>query len=157
MDEGGSRWKSCAGTPHCQSVFGCSLIPGAGVHSHTCRLCSDAGFMRSIWRSYEASADDTDAGGGSARFSRSSSPHPSACSPRPRVPPFSASPRRCRASSSHERHAPHSSSQSLDSPASATVFNVVGMTGAEAGLSVQRAVMKVQWCALRHHASRETH
>jgi hypothetical protein len=48
---------------------------------------------------------------------------------------------------------PYSHSHSLDSvaemvatAASATVSNVVGMIGTEAGLSVQTAAMKVQWC-----------
>ena len=50
---------------------------------------------------------------------------------------------------------PYSHSHSLDSvaemvatAASATVSNVVGMTGTEAGLSVQNAGMEVQWYAL---------
>jgi len=50
---------------------------------------------------------------------------------------------------------PHGHGHSLDSvagmvatAASATVSNVVGMIGTEAGLSVQSAAMKVQWCVL---------
>ena len=40
----------------------------------------------------------------------------------------------------------NSITEMVSTAASATVSNVVGMIGTEAGLSVQTAVMEVQWC-----------
>jgi hypothetical protein len=60
----------------------------------TCRLCSDGGFMRSVWQRYDALATDGDTGSASsAASSPSSYPRSSAWSPH--VPPCSASLRRC--------------------------------------------------------------
>jgi len=46
----------------------------------------------------------------------------------------------------HSHHGLDSITEMVATDASATVSNVVGMIGTEAGLSVQIAARKVQWC-----------
>ncbi len=46
----------------------------------------------------------------------------------------------------HSHHSLDTVAEMVATAASATVSNVVGMMGTEAGLSVQTAAMKVQWC-----------
>jgi hypothetical protein len=49
----------------------------------------------------------------------------------------------------HNHHSVDSVAEMVATAASATMSNVVGMIGTEAGLSVQTASMKVQWCVSR--------
>ncbi len=117
--------------------------------------------MRGIWQSYDASAGDIDTGGsGSARvFTHLISALKRLVTSRPAL--LGVSTQMHGVGVPANDTLPHSNSHSLDSvagmvatAASATVSNVVGMIGTEAGLSVQSAAMKVQWCAFRHHSSR---
>ena len=52
----------------------------------------------------------------------------------------------------HSHHSLDSVVEIVVTAASATVSNVIGMIGTEAGLSVQTAAMKVQWCISRIYA-----
>jgi hypothetical protein len=119
----------------------------------TCRLCSDAEFMRSVWQRYDALATNGDTGSASSArvFLLLISPS-SAWSPH--VPPCSASLRRCtvwvylRATLNRTLMATTACTASRRwwRRTSATVLNVVGMIGTEAGHGVETAAMKVQWC-----------
>ena len=118
------------------------------------RLCSDAEYMRSVWMNYDASVGDVDTGGsGSARvFTLLISALKRLVTSRPALLGISTQMQGVGVPMNDTL--PHPSSHSLDSvaemvatAASATMSNVVGMIGAEAGLSVQSAAMKVQWCA----------
>jgi hypothetical protein len=116
--------------------------------------------MRGVWESYDASAGEVEAGGsGSARvFTLLISSLKRLVTSRPALLGISTQMQGVGVPVNDTL--PHSGSHSLDSvagmvatAASATVSNVVGMMGTEAGLSVQSAAMKVQWYALRHDAS----
>jgi hypothetical protein len=122
------------------------------TYTYTCSLCSDAGFMRRIWESHDASAGEVETGGsGSARvFTLLISSLKRLVTSRPALLGVSVQMQGVGVPANDTL--PHSSSHSLDSvagmvatAASATVSNVVGMMGTEAGLSVQSAAMKVQW------------
>lgn len=128
------------------------------VPPHTCRLCSDAEFMRSVWQRYDASVVDGDTSGGcGARvFTLLISALQRLVTSRPSLLGVSAQMQGVGVPASDTL--PHLHSHSLDSvagmmatAASATVSNVVGMMGAEAGLSVQTAAMKVQWWVPSFH------
>lgn len=144
------------------------LIPSSTqAHScalHTCSLCSDAEFMRRIWQSYDASVGDVDTGGSSSArvFTLLISALKRLVTSRPAL--LGVSTQMQGVGVPANDMLPHSSSHGLDSvagmvatAASATVSNVVGMMGTEAGLSVQSAAMKVQWYALRNHANYMPH
>ena len=127
---------------------------------NACSLCSDAEFMRGVWQSYDASAGEVEAGGsGSARvFTLLISSLKRLVTSRPAL--LGVSTQMQGVGVPVNDTLPHSSSHSLDSvagmvatAASATVSNVVGMMGTEAGLSVQSAAMKVQWWVLLHRSS----
>ena len=70
----------------------------------------------------------------------------------PDVTSCSASLRRCtvwvylRATFNRTHHSHHCVAEMVATAASATVSNIVRMTNTEAGLSVQTAEIKVQWC-----------
>ena len=130
----------------CSRVF---LVP---VLTRTCRLCSDAEFMRSVWQRYDAFYADGDTGSaGCARvFTLLISSLQRLVTSRPSLLGVSTQMQGVGIPSSDTL--PHLHSHSLDSvagmvatAASATMSNVVGMIGTEAGLSVQTAAMKVQW------------
>ncbi|KAF8260132.1 hypothetical protein EI94DRAFT_1749458 [Lactarius quietus] len=94
-------------------------------------LCSDAEFMRRVWENYDASVSEVDNGGsGSARvFTLLISALKRLVTSRPALLGVST-----------QMHGVGM----VATAASATVSNVVGMIGTEAGLSVQSAAMKVQ-------------
>ncbi|KAH9049809.1 hypothetical protein EDB83DRAFT_2553433 [Lactarius deliciosus] len=122
----------------------------AAFLSLTCELCSDVEFMRGVWQSYDASAGD--GGSGNARIFTYLIPGSALTgkrlvTSRPALLGVSAQMQGVGVPTNDTL--PHSSR--LDSvagmvatAASATMSNVVGMIGAEAGLSVQSAAMKVQ-------------
>ncbi|KAI9435094.1 hypothetical protein H4582DRAFT_1817945 [Lactarius indigo] len=113
-------------------------------------LCSDAEFMRGVWQSYDASASDVDAGGsGSARvFTYLISALKRLVTSRPALLGVSAQMQGVGVPTNdtlpHSSHSLDSVAGMVATAASATMSNVVGMIGAEAGLSVQSAAMKVQ-------------
>ena len=121
------------------------------MHIHTCGLCSDAKFVCSVWQRYDALTTD-----GAAPLAHVSLPSlylpSSAWSPH--APSYTASLRRCgvgvpESDSQSHLYSHHSSdciAEMVMRAASATVSNIVGMIGTEAGLGVQTARMKVQWC-----------
>ena len=118
-------------------------------------LCGDAEFMRSIWQRYDASATDSDTGitSGACVFTLFVATLHRLVTSRPSLLGVSAQMQVVGVPASDSL--PYSHSHSLDTvaemvatAASATVSNVVGMMGTEAGLSVQSAAMKVQWCVL---------
>jgi len=119
---------------------------------HALRLCGDAEFMRSIWQRYDASAidGDTSSASGARVFTLFISTLQRLVTSRPSLLGVSAQMQGVGVPPSDSLSYSHS--HSLDSvagmvaTASATVSNVVGMIGTEAGLSVQTAAMKVQWC-----------
>jgi hypothetical protein len=109
--------------------------------------------MRSIWQRYDASETDGDTGSASGArvFTLFISTLQRLVTSRPSLLGVSAQMQGLGVPSSDSLSYSHS--HSLDSvaemvatAASATVSNVVGMIGTEAGLSVQTAAMKVQWC-----------
>ena len=115
--------------------------------------------MRGVWESYDASAGEVEAGGSSSArvFTLLISSLKRLVTSRPALLGVST---QMQGVGVPVNDLPHSSSHSLDSvagmvatAASATVSNVVGMMGTEAGLSVQGAAMKVQWWALLHRSS----
>ena len=120
-----------------------------------CRLCGDADFIRSIWQRYDALAvgGDTSSASGTRIFTILISALKRLVTSRPSLLGVSA---QMQGVGIHPSDSlPHGHGHSLDSvagmvatAASATVSNVVGMIGTEAGLSVQSAAMKVQWCVL---------
>src|SRR6201990_2217801 len=105
------------------------------------RLCSDAKFVCSVWQRYDALA--TDGAAPLAHVSLPSSYLPSSAWS-PHVPSYTASLRRCgvgvpESDSQSHLYGHHSSdciAKMVMRGASATVSNIVGMIGTEAGLSV---------------------
>jgi hypothetical protein len=124
------------------------------IRIYTCRLCSDGEFMRSVWQRYDAVATDGDTGNtSSARvFTLLISALKRLVTSRPVLLGVSAQmhgvgvPASDSQSHLHSHHSLDSVAEMVATAASATVSNVVGMIGTEAGLSVQTATMKVQWC-----------
>ena len=110
--------------------------------------------MRSVWQRYDALATDGDAScASSARvFSLLISALKRLVTSRPTLLGISAQmhgvgiPVSDSQSHLHSPHSLDSVAEMVATAASATVSNVVGMIGTEAGLSVQTATMKVQWC-----------
>ena len=110
--------------------------------------------MRSVWQRYDAVATDGDAGNtSSARvFTLLISALKRLVTSRPVLLGVSAQmhgvgvPASDSQSHLHSHHSLDSVAEMMATAASATVSNVVGMIGTEAGLSVQTATMKVQWC-----------
>lgn len=121
---------------------------------YTCRLCSDAEFIRSVWRRYDALATDGDTGSASCPrvFTLLISALKRLVTSRPSLLGISAQmhgvgvPAGDSQAHLHSHHSLDSVAEMVATAASATVSNVVGMIGTEAGLSVQTAAMKVQWC-----------
>ena len=123
------------------------------LHTHVCRLCGDAEYLRSLWQRYDAVVTDSDTGAASGArvFTLFISTLQRLVTSRPSllgvsvqmqgvgVPPSDS------LSYSHS-HSLDSVAEMVATAASATVSNVVGMIGTEAGLSLQSATMKVQWC-----------
>ncbi|KAH9013194.1 hypothetical protein EDB84DRAFT_1533406 [Lactarius hengduanensis] len=113
-------------------------------------LCSDVEFMRGVWQSYDASAGDSDSGGsGNARvFTYLISALKRLVTSRPALLGVSAQMQGVGVPTNdtlpHSSHSLDSVAGMVATAASATMSNVVGMIGAEAGLSVQSAAMKVQ-------------
>ncbi|KAI0300723.1 hypothetical protein B0F90DRAFT_1722805 [Multifurca ochricompacta] len=116
-------------------------------------LCSDAEFMRSVWQRYDAFAVDSDAGGAAASalvFTLLISALKRLVTSRPSLLGVSAQMQGVGVPASdslphiHHGHSLDSVAGMVATAASATVSNVVGMIGSEAGLSVQGAAMKVQ-------------
>ncbi|KAH9049815.1 hypothetical protein EDB83DRAFT_2543167 [Lactarius deliciosus] len=113
-------------------------------------LCSDVEFMRGVWQSYDASAGDIDTGGsGNARvFTYLISALKRLVTSRPALLGVSAQMQGVGVPTNdtlpHSSHSLDSVAGMVATAASATMSNVVGMIGAEAGLSVQSAAMKVQ-------------
>ena len=126
----------------------------SSVRTYTCRLCSDAEFIRGVWQRYDALATDGDTGNSSrARvFTLLISALKRLVTSRPAMLGVSAQmhgvgvPASDSQSHLHSPHSLDSVAEMVATAASATVSNVVGMIGTEAGLSVQTAAMKVQWC-----------
>ena len=119
------------------------------------RLCGDAEFMRSIWQRYIASATNSNTGitSGACVFTLFVATLQCLITSRPSLLSVSAQMQGVGVPTSDSLLYSHS--HSLDSiaemvvtAASATMSNVMGMVGTEAGLSVQSAAMKVQWCIL---------
>ncbi|KAF8495992.1 hypothetical protein F5888DRAFT_1907591 [Russula emetica] len=117
-------------------------------------LCCDAEFMRSVWQRCDALVTDGDTGSASSarlftflisalKFLVTSHPALLGVSAQMHGVGVPASD-----SQSHldSHHSLDSVAEMVATAASATVSNVVGMIGTEAGLSVQTAAMKVQWC-----------
>jgi hypothetical protein len=131
----------------------------SAVLTHTCSLCSDAEFMRSVWQRYDATVADSDtsSAGGAPIFMHLISALKRLVTSRPSLLGVSAQMQGVGISASdtlpHHSHSLDSVAGMVATAASATVSNVVGMMGAEAGLSVQTAAMKVQWCVLPASAS----
>ncbi|KAH9169937.1 hypothetical protein EDB89DRAFT_1853941 [Lactarius sanguifluus] len=113
-------------------------------------LCSDVEFMRGVWQNYDASAGDIDTGGsGNARvFTYLISALKRLVTSRPALLGVSAQMQGVGVPTNdtlpHSSHSLDSVAGMVATAASATMSNVVGMIGAEAGLSVQSAAMKVQ-------------
>jgi protein MON2 len=118
------------------------------------RLCSDAEFMRSVWQRYDALANDGDASNASCPrvFTLLISALKRLVTSRPSLLGISAQmhgvgvPASDSLTHLHSHHSLDTVAEMVATAASATVSNVVGMIGTEAGLSVQTAAMKVQWC-----------
>jgi hypothetical protein len=111
--------------------------------------------MRSIWQRYDALTTDGDTSSASSArvFTLFVATLQRLVTSRPSLLGISSQMQGVGVPASDSIPYPHS--HSLDSvaemvatAASATVSNVVGMIGTEAGLSVQNAAMKVQWYAL---------
>jgi hypothetical protein len=109
--------------------------------------------MRGIWQRYDAliSEGDTGSASGARVFTLFVSTLQRLVTSRPSLLGVSAQmqgvgvPTSDSLSYSHS-HSLDSVAEMVATAASATVSNVVGMIGTEAGLSVQSAAMKVQWC-----------
>jgi hypothetical protein len=106
--------------------------------------------MRSVWQRYDALDADGDTGSaGSARvFTHLISALQRLVTSRPSLLGVSTQMQGVGIPSSDTlpHHSLDSVAGMVATAASATMSNVVGMMGAEAGLSVQTAAMKVQWC-----------
>ena len=110
--------------------------------------------MRSIWQRYDALAADSDTSSapGACVFSLLISALKRLVTSRPALLGVSAQmhgvgvPASDSQSHLHSPHSLDSVAEMVATAASATMSNVVGMIGTEAGLSVQTATMKVQWC-----------
>ncbi len=110
--------------------------------------------MRSVWQRYDALATDSDTSSASSArvFSLLISALKRLVTSRPVLLGVSAQmhgvgvPASDSQSHLHSPHSLDSVAEMVATAASATVSNVVGMIGTEAGLSVQTATMKVQWC-----------
>ena len=126
----------------------------SSIRMNTCRLCSDAEFIRSVWQRYDALASDGDTGNASGArvFTLLISALKRLVTSRPVMLGVSAQmhgvgvPASDSQSHLHSPHSLDSVAEMVATAASATVSNVVGMIGTEAGLSVETAAMKVQWC-----------
>ncbi|KAI9452204.1 hypothetical protein F5148DRAFT_1237059 [Russula earlei] len=111
-------------------------------------LCGDADFVRSVWQRYDALAADDGTGSiSSARvFITLISALKRLVTSRPSLLGVSAQMQGVGVHSSDSLpHSLDSVAGMMATAASATVSNVVGMIGSEAGLSLQSAAMKVQW------------
>lgn len=110
--------------------------------------------MRSVWQRYDALATDGDTGNASGArvFTLLISALKRLVTSRPVMLGVSAQmhgvgvPASDSQSHIHSPHSLDSVAEMVATAASATVSNVVGMIGTEAGLSVETAAMKVQWC-----------
>jgi hypothetical protein len=110
--------------------------------------------MRNVWQRYDALATDGDTGGASCPriFTLLISALKRLVTSRPSLLGISAQMHGVGVPASdsqphlHGHHSLDSVAEMVATAASATVSNVVGMMGTEAGLSVQTAAMKVQWC-----------
>ena len=110
--------------------------------------------MRSAWKRYDAFAADSDTSSASSArvFSLLISALKRLVTSRPVLLGVSAQMHGVGVHASDSQshlHSPHSLdsvAEMVATAASATVSNIVGMIGTEAGLSVQTATMKVQWC-----------
>jgi hypothetical protein len=109
--------------------------------------------MRGVWQRYDALATDGDGGASGARiFALLISALQRLVTSRPALLGVSAQMHGMGVHASdslphiHSHHSLDSVAGMVATAASATVSNVVGMMGTEAGLSVQSATMKVQWC-----------
>ncbi len=111
--------------------------------------------MRSIWQRYIASATNSNTGITSgacvftlfiATLQRLITSHPSLLSVSAQMQGIGV-PTSNSLLYSHS-HSLDSIAEMVVTAASVTMSNVMGMVGTEAGLSVQSAVMKVQWCVL---------
>jgi hypothetical protein len=110
--------------------------------------------MRSVWQRYDALATDGDASSGSCPrvFTLLISALKRLVTSRPSLLGISAQmhgvgvPASDSQAHLHSHHSLDTVAEMVATAASATVSNVVGMIGTEAGLSVQTAAMKVQWC-----------
>jgi hypothetical protein len=126
----------------------------SSIRINTCRLCSDAEFMRSVWQRYDALATDGDTSSASSArvFTLLISALKRLVTSRPVLLGVSAQmhgvgvPVSDSQSHLHSHHSLDSVAEMVATAASATVSNVVGMIGTEAGLSVETAAMRVQWC-----------
>jgi hypothetical protein len=120
--------------------------------------------MRGVWMNYDASAGDIDTGGSSSArvFTHLISALKRLVTSRPALLGISTQMQGIGVPANdmlpHSSHSLDSVAGMVATAASATMSNVVGMIGTEAGLSVQSAAMKVQWCALvlptANHAER---
>jgi hypothetical protein len=110
--------------------------------------------MHSVWQRYDALATDGDTGSASGArvFALLISSLKCLVTSRPVLLGVSAQmhgvgvPASDSQSHLHSPHSLDSVAEMVATAASATVSNVVGMIGSEAGLSVQTSTMKVQWC-----------
>jgi hypothetical protein len=129
----------------------------SSIRINSYRLCSDAEFMRSVWQRYDALATDGDTSSASSArvFTLLISALKRLVTSRPVLLGVSAQMHGVGVSASdsqshiHSHHSLDSVAEMVATAASATVSNVVGMIGTEAGLSVETATMKVQWCVSR--------
>ncbi len=130
------------------------MITRPSICIYTCRLCSDAEFMRGVWQRYDALATDGDtvSTSGARVFTLLISALKRLVTSRPALLGVSAQMHGVGVPASdlqphlHSHHSLDTVAEMVATAASATVSNVVGMIGTEAGLSVQTATMKVQWC-----------
>ena len=110
--------------------------------------------MRSVWQRYDALAIDGDGSSCPRVFTLLISALKRLVTSRPSLLGISAQMHGVGVPVSdsqphlHSHHSLDSVAEMVATAASATVSNVVGMMGSEAGLSVQTAAMKVQWCVV---------